>query len=539
MMVWLRIFAILTAAWLLGMYPLASGQFSSTPTPFGCDACPFPILVDFDLDDDVDLVFPRFDTVRWMQNLGGGDWAQPVVLTPNDTHFLTITLAADMDNDGLTDLVGISPSLIPDGLVVILRNTGTGFEPVIIDQDVPSARGPEHAIDLDNDGDLDLLGLPGRHGEFWYRNNGAGNFQRELIRNWCDEELHGPYTPIDVEGDGDLDLACFSPHHGRVIVQWNLGQGIFGPSSAGSAFIANAIDYPNGIVCDVADVNSDGLMDLVLGGRSLISLGYGVFQTTQFLPSRSPYQAVANVDCDLGLEAVLSGGSASSISTYDLVSDQVLDLLTNQPMRSALIDVNDDGRHDLLTGPENGTGSILWHLNTASPPEVVFELPAELDTLHTGEIVTLSGGIPTGGGGSYAGPGVFDGLFYALPSLEGYVVIRFAYGSYHEQTGCIGTAEDSIYVVNTVGIASLELDGWRAYPNPADEELFIISSASGCFDAHVLDAIGRICIDERSLILTPGAPYRLDTAHLRNGVYQLVLQSPGHHQRTIRFMVTR
>jgi enediyne biosynthesis protein E4 len=115
--------------------------------------------------------------------------------------------AGDIDGDGRCDLYFCGL----DGSNALYRNLGNWkFE------DVTDAAGVACAgidatgavfVDLDGDGDLDLLVSSVRHGLTAFLNNGEGHFRDVTVERGLASTASGTsMTLADVDGDGDLDL---------------------------------------------------------------------------------------------------------------------------------------------------------------------------------------------------------------------------------------------------------------------------------------------------------------------------------------------
>ncbi|MBB73130.1 MAG: hypothetical protein CMJ75_01310 [Planctomycetaceae bacterium] len=154
--------------------------------------CSIPILVhDVDDDGDADLVWGRAhhiglywleqrvqdNRIRWVRHAIDTSWSQ--------AHSL---LLADLDNDGTVEIVAGKRYLGHEG------NDPGEYDPLVAywyrfdaqqrtwKRGAVSAGGPAgfgldpKAVDLDGDGDLDLLG-PGRSGVYWFENLFLGKGQ--------------------------------------------------------------------------------------------------------------------------------------------------------------------------------------------------------------------------------------------------------------------------------------------------------------------------------------------------------------------------
>lgn len=487
-----------------------------------CPNCTFPLTADMDDDGDIDLVFtsPFTVPITWMKNHGDGTFDPPILLANND-HHLSIDLIGDADDDGDIDMVGMTRSeFYPDSVVALLRNEGGTFVTEVIDQPMSGTHPPDHFADIDGDGDLDLLSITGDL-DVWYRNMGNGTYARKIISRWC-QPVRGPYTSLDVEGDGDMDLVSYSTAYGRLIVHWNIGTGRLGPFTFASPFLGN---FANGLATDVAELNNDGLMDLVVGGRPFLSIGDGTFERISggiLYPDE--YQNLGNVDCSPVMEAVMTSLDFPLIQVFALNSEGVIVQMLNSPispMRSDLADLNGDGRNDLLLGPTFMTGPISWRYNDAIPPVVSFEIPSGLDTLTTDTTFLLMGGSPSEGGGYYEGPGVFNDSLYSEHLAYGWNTITYHHASFLSVTRCEGSAVDSIYFAPSTFVPEQESPPPKLFPNPADDHLSIRTNTVHSIWITVHDVLGHMLVPPIQVRGGASSEVQFSTADLANGTYRL------------------
>jgi tetratricopeptide (TPR) repeat protein len=118
----------------------------------------------------------------------------------------------DVDADGQLDLCLAGHG--PDGATTILRNTGSG-------QFAPPERLADHGVvpcfgDIDNDGDLDLwLGRAGT--DLLFINDGKGHFQKSVTNDATGPPLlTSTARLLDIDSDGDLDLLALRLAEGAV-----------------------------------------------------------------------------------------------------------------------------------------------------------------------------------------------------------------------------------------------------------------------------------------------------------------------------------
>jgi Tfp pilus assembly protein PilF len=231
---------------------------------------------------------------------------------------------ADYDNDGWLDLFVIGG----DGRGHLFRNTGSGtFVDVTAKAGVGDVKGARKAVfvDLDHDGDLDLL-LIGNGPRTVYRNNLDGTFteatasfglagggdERDVVfgdfdgdgrvdlfitnASGSDALFHNGgaqrFTDVtassglttkggsgaaaigDYNNDGFLDIFVASANGGDPTLWLNKGDGTFTRDARSSAAI-QAIRKTTGLVATFVDYDNDGWLDLVVGGNSVANAGGG------------------------------------------------------------------------------------------------------------------------------------------------------------------------------------------------------------------------------------------------------------------------
>lgn len=173
-----------------------------------------PTLFDLDGDNDFDLLYGTSDgTLYYYENVGTRVTPQ---FSRNTAYFPVIRTAGNAattsfgDYDGDRDFDMISGDWL--GGIQYFRNDGTASSPRFTKTtapftsiDVGSYSSPTF-VDIDGDGDLDIVSgaLDGRI--FCYINNGSSFTQNTTIFASIDVGWRSAPAFSDVDGDGDLDL---------------------------------------------------------------------------------------------------------------------------------------------------------------------------------------------------------------------------------------------------------------------------------------------------------------------------------------------
>ena len=236
---------------------------------------PRPTLTagDFDGDGDLDVLVRTIDTrccghesgnrIEWYVNIDGrGNFGQGRVISDDSKGAYSVH-AADLDSDGDLDIFTSAEWYEnTDGL-------GNFGPPRSITSEFGNYGGAD-AADLDGDGDLDVVSADhfgmGRGTVSWYENqNGRGSFRQGQViaGGWATGEPHDVHA-VDVDGDGDFDVIATHGHNQQQVVWYENtdGKGDF----EAAHIIYDAVD--RGIVgpdsVSPADVDGDGDVDVVV-----------------------------------------------------------------------------------------------------------------------------------------------------------------------------------------------------------------------------------------------------------------------------------
>ncbi|MCC6412138.1 MAG: T9SS type A sorting domain-containing protein [Saprospiraceae bacterium] len=273
------------AAFLLGISfgsPLAAQTFSGpVENPFGLIAAysyTIPAFADLDDDGDLDIMAGEYyGNLQYYQNTGSATNPQFAAPVENpfgltEVNVIAFPTLADLDDDGDMDL------LVGDGTGVMkyFQNTGTSTNP----QFAPAQLNPfglnstnvfsvTSFVDLDDDGDMDLM--VGQYGGSmqYFRNNGtpaAPQFGAPQLNPFGITSMVDLASPTfaDLDNDGDLDMLV-GEYYGNMQYFENTGTATnpqFAAKQQNPFGLTEVIDaaFPA-----FADLDSDGDMDLLIG----------------------------------------------------------------------------------------------------------------------------------------------------------------------------------------------------------------------------------------------------------------------------------
>ncbi len=233
-------------------------------------------LADLDGDGDLDVASSSWNGKRfdWFENIGSpgsGDKWQRHEIAADIGETRTIAIA-DFNRDGKPDLLGTARTT---NQTVWFANSGKpATEPwkknIIDDKAVAPVHG--HPVDLDGDGDLDVLmafGLvapvaansPDSHQVAWYENVGKPGLGTEWKKHLIASGFPQGFEAVagDLDGDGDQDVVAtgWSPS-GQIAWFENTGD----PKSSWKQHSIKQ-NWSNAVTVIVADLDKDGRLDII------------------------------------------------------------------------------------------------------------------------------------------------------------------------------------------------------------------------------------------------------------------------------------
>jgi len=259
---------------------------------------------DLDGDEDMDVLSASFEDnkIAWYENLDGlGNFGSQQIITSSALSVRSV-FAADIDGDGDMDVLCDS------------SDNGTGNPSWFENIDGLGNFSSQHEItqdtwgsiftiaeDVDGDGDMDVLNVEfGANIIAWFENlDGLGNFGPKLI---ISIEVDAPrqIRAVDVDNDGDIDVISVSQGDDKIAWYENIdGLGNFAPQQI------IAIDIGAAYSVYTADLDNDGDIDVMSASISadtiawyenLTILGVKDNNLKEFVFYPNPVSSILNIE---------------------------------------------------------------------------------------------------------------------------------------------------------------------------------------------------------------------------------------------------
>jgi len=262
---------------------------------------------DMDGDGDLDVLgaASSADDITWWENADGNgtSWTEHIVDGAFDYAYGIY--AADVDGDGDMDFLGAA--YYSDDFIW-WENTdgsGTSWTEHILNNNLDGAISI-YAADVDDDGDMDVLGASKLANTitWWENTDGSGTSWTERT---VDAEFDGAISvyAVDVDGDGDMDVLGTASGADDIIWWENA-------DSSGTSWTKHTVDgaFDGAISVCAVDVNGDGNMDLLGAASTADDIAWWEISINQGPTAPStPYPADLATDTDVELTLSWNAGS--------------------------------------------------------------------------------------------------------------------------------------------------------------------------------------------------------------------------------------
>ena len=353
---------------------------------------------DIDMDNDLDLFLTTHndDTIAWYENIDGeGDFGNANVIS-SDSDYPNSVYAGDINGDGFVDAIATATF---DHEVVWFQNLdglGTFGQANLV---ISKAIEPQSVVaaDIDEDGDMDVLSASKEDDKIaWYENmNGLGT---EWVQNVMSSGANSArdVSTIDIDNDGDLDVLSASYNDGKIAWYENLdGLGDF----SGQQLITTNANLATSVLG--ADLDGDGDNDVLFcSGSQPGKIGwientdgigtFGPLQVVSALVNRPRSVSAADIDGDGDNDIIVASSEDDKIAWYENTDGQgnfgqqiIVSTESDFPMSVFAVDIDGDNDIDILSGsygfPDDKI--LMWFENTDGQ-----------GTFDANEIQTSSGG---------------------------------------------------------------------------------------------------------------------------------------------------
>ena len=256
------------AAWLAGPLPARAKEVSFTETVLSTrEGSRDVYAADLDGDGDIDILSASGNTIAWYQSNGGlpVTFTGEIIISTTASGFNSV-FAADIDGDGHTDVLSASGNTI-----AWYKNDGAPL-PTFTEQVISTNALRALAVfaaDLDGDGDIDVLSASENDTKLaWYVNDGESppSFTERVIATDVNPFGTGSIFAIDLDGDGDIDVLAASLRGDEGVggVAWYENDGQLSPT-----FTKRVINSIATLSVYAADMDCDGNIDILSGSFSL------------------------------------------------------------------------------------------------------------------------------------------------------------------------------------------------------------------------------------------------------------------------------
>jgi len=431
----------------------------------------------------------------------------------------------DLNNDAIDDLVSSGQGTFPhfgDGT----GNFVTGDQIVRF----PDLINKVETLDIDGDGDTDIVSSASEDHFSLFRNLGSGLFTGpEPLMNSPFCQFAAGFQYGDIDGDGLADITALHEFMNNVRLVWgkNLGSGNY----ATPALITTFQNCSHALQCDL---DNDGDRDLLLANAANVGLcwlendGNGVFASPQIIdfdggfPIKNLFEKT-DLDNDGDQDILFASYLGNEVGWYENTGNALFDTpqLISQsvgPNRLSVVDFDNDGFKDVLCGFENDA-KLAWFKNTGGNgfgQEQIITSEAGATTYFSTATADINGDgyqdIVTGnftdnrvvrfmnnGDGTFSIPLT---VIYSVNSPEANCLADLN-GDLKPDLITGSNVYDVTYSINlfAVGLSENTVDNFTVFPNPFTNEFTIslLTKPSQTYSISLVDLQGRVVYEQTGI----------------------------------------
>ena len=288
--------------------------------------------IDINKDNDIDIVAADHNggELSWYENNGGSTPSFSERAITTTANQLRGIFPIDLNNDGNIDIVS---AIRLDNVIAWYKSDGSN-PPLWANEIISTGVNNPHdvyAIDIDNDGDIDVLSASFVDDKIaWYENNGGSSpsWTARTISTAADGATS--VFAIDINNDGYIDVLSASQNDDKIAWYENNGGN---PPSWTARTISTTADEPTAVFA--IDINSDGKVDVL---------------------------STSHRDGKL----VWYENNGGSPPTW---TERIISTAENQPQAVFAVDIDKDNDVDVVSASNQPNDHLNWYeSNGGSPP---------------------------------------------------------------------------------------------------------------------------------------------------------------------------
>jgi len=287
-------------------------------------------------------------------------------------------------------------------------------------------------------------------------------------------------------------------------------------------------------ICNTYGIGAYPTYILIAPDHTIVEQDIWPMPSTQTLIDAFEGHGIVQSDCSAVSAGFMS--DATEICQYDMVSytDQSSGNITSwnwtfeggDPATSTeqnpVVTYNEIGSFDVTLEVSDGTETATMFLEdyiTVEMTPPVMLTPFD-DVSINQPAFELTGGSPAGG--EYTGPGVTDNWFDPAVAGLGEHTITYTYTA---ANGCDNSTDETILVVEFIGIEDVQDEVMHVYPNPAYDKIELNVNYSGNISVEIYNLIG-VSVYETETFVNGNFQKSIDLSGMESGVYFVTVRTP-------------